>query len=65
MSQAELAAWAGVHVRTISKWERGIHHAPEMLAVAFRLWEERPETFNAHAMRTRRTTQPGAREAAE
>ncbi len=53
MSQSELAAWTGVHVRTISKWERGIHHAPEMLAVAFRLWEERPEIFNAHAMRRR------------
>jgi DNA-binding transcriptional regulator YiaG len=50
MSQATLAKWAGVHVRTVSKWERGVHKAPEMLAVAFRLWEECPETFNPHAI---------------
>lgn len=50
LSQATLARWAGVHVRTVSKWERGIHKAPDMLAVAFRLWEERPETFNPHVL---------------
>jgi DNA-binding transcriptional regulator YiaG len=50
LSQAALARWAGVHVRTVSKWERGVHQAPDMLAVAFRLWEERPDVFNPHAM---------------
>lgn len=60
LSQAGLAAWAGVHVRTVSKWERGIHKPPEMLAVAFRLWEERPETFDPHAMERRRPATGGA-----
>lgn len=63
MSQATLALWAGVHVRTVSKWERGIHKAPPMLAVAFRLWEERPETFDPHAME-RRTAPPRTGEGA-
>lgn len=50
MSQATLARWAGVHVRTISKWERGVHKAPPMLTVAFSLWERHPETFNPNAL---------------
>lgn len=58
LSQADLAQWAGVHVRTVSKWERGVHAAPMMLAVAFRLWEEQPSTFDPHALR--RPTPPPA-----
>lgn len=51
MTQAEIAAWAGVHVRTVSKWERGVHKPPRMLAVAFHLWEQHAETFDPYAMR--------------
>jgi DNA-binding transcriptional regulator YiaG len=54
LSQADLGEWAGVHAMTVSKWERGIHKAPPMLAVAFRLWEDRPETFDPHAMKRAR-----------
>ena len=56
MSQATLARWAGVHVRTVSKWERGVHSPPDMLTVAFRLWEEHPEMFDPHAIERRRRT---------
>jgi DNA-binding transcriptional regulator YiaG len=28
-SQAQLAKLLGVHVRTISKWERGVHRIPD------------------------------------
>jgi len=59
LSQADLAGWAGVHVRTVSKWERGVHKPPQMLAVAFRLWEEQPETFDPHAMKRRQRSYAG------
>jgi DNA-binding transcriptional regulator YiaG len=62
LTQAEVAAWAGVHVRTVSKWERGIHRAPAMLTVAFRLWEEQPDVFDPHAMSRARRPSAGANE---
>jgi DNA-binding transcriptional regulator YiaG len=61
MSQSELAGWAGVHVRTVSKWERGVHKPTPMLAVAFDLWERHPETFDPHAF-GRRQPPAGGRE---
>lgn len=51
MSQAELAGWAGVHVRTVSKWERGVHKPPQMLAVALGLLKKRPDMFDKHRFR--------------
>ena len=34
MSQSQLARALGIHVRTISKWERGVHTIPPHVALA-------------------------------
>lgn len=54
LDQAQLAERLGVHKRTVSKWERGVHAIPEMVTLAFQVLE-RPK-------RSRRTTQQGARQ---
>lgn len=40
LDQAGLAARLGVHMRTISKWERGVHAVPEMAALALQVLEQ-------------------------
>ena len=60
LSQADLAEWTGVHVRTVSKWERGVHGAPDVLAAVFSLWEQHPETFDPHAMKRRPAVRGGS-----
>jgi DNA-binding transcriptional regulator YiaG len=54
LSQAELAEWAGVHVMTVSKWERGIHKPPRLLATVFSLLEQRADLFDPHRFKAGR-----------
>lgn len=39
LDQAGLATRLGVHMRTISKWEREVHAVPEMAALALQVLE--------------------------
>jgi transcriptional regulator with XRE-family HTH domain len=41
LTQQGLADRIGVHVRTISKWERGVYAVPAIVAVVFELLEDR------------------------
>lgn len=36
LSQASIAATLGVHKRTVSKWECGVHRIPDAVALALR-----------------------------
>ena len=42
-TQRELAIAFGVHYMTISKWERGLHHIPEMVDLALKTLERRQQ----------------------
>ena len=47
MTQAELAQRFGVHVMTISKWERGLYAIPAMVDLALLALEYPPKRRSA------------------
>ena len=53
LTQAELAAELGVHVLTVSRWERGIRAIPEMLDLALEALERRRAARRRRHRRTR------------
>ncbi len=53
LDQCALADKLGVHKRTISKWERGVHAIPEMVTLAFQVLE---------ASKPKRRTRPAAQQ---
>lgn len=42
MSQEQFAQLTGAHVQTLSKWERGIHPVPQVVAILATIIEDDP-----------------------